>query len=54
MKNGLDHGARGAIPSNCPPSAMPEAVRDLADLLAQIAVQMIRSKQLPKKDERVR
>lgn len=42
MKNMPHGGTPDAIPVNCPASAMPDAVRDLAELLAEIAAQQIR------------
>lgn len=41
MKNFSHGGTPDAIPVNRPDSALPEAVRDLAELLAEIAAQQI-------------
>lgn len=50
MKKIPHGGAPDAIPHNRPDSALPEAVRDLAELLAEIAAQQLRNEQ-SKKDE---
>lgn len=49
MKNTPHGGAPDAIPVNRPGSALSDAVRDLADLLAEIAAQQIRKKPTARK-----
>ncbi|BAL23460.1 hypothetical protein [Azoarcus sp. KH32C] len=50
MKNMRHGGTSDAIPVNRPASALPDAVRDLADLLAEIAAHQIREKPTEKKE----
>lgn len=50
MKNVPHGGTPDAIPVNRPGPALPDAVRDLAELLAEIAMQQLRNEQ-SKKDE---
>ena len=51
MKDAPHGGTPDAIPSNRPDSALPDAVRDLADLLAEIAMQQIRTKPMGKEGD---
>lgn len=44
MKNMPHGGTPDPIPVNRPASALPDAARDLAELLAEIAAQQIRKK----------
>lgn len=44
MKNMPHGGTPDAIPANRPALALPDAGRDLAELLAEIAAQQIRKK----------
>lgn len=49
MKDMRHGGTPNAIPVNRPASALSDAVRDLAELLAEIAAQQIRKKPTGKK-----
>lgn len=45
------HGDNLAIPPNCSEAAMPSAVRDFAELLADIAVRQLRSQPITPQGE---